>query len=225
VSGATYTSEAVLAAVEQALSGAGSAPEEEVVPVFTVNVADGVHRGSAQGFGGELILDVTVMDGKIVEIVVVESAETPFIADAAFEELLPALIENQGPVDAVSGATYTSEAVLAAVEQALSGAGSAPEEEVVPVFTVNVADGVHRGRGQGFGGELILDVTVMDGKIVEIVVVESAETPFIADAAFEELLPALIENQGPVDAVSGATVTSKAVHEALTAALGIKEGQ
>jgi fumarate reductase flavoprotein subunit len=65
----------------------------------------------------------------------------------------------------------------------------------------------------------------MDGKIVEIVVVESAETPFIADAAFEELLPALIENQGPVDAVSGATVTSKAVHEALTAALGIKEGQ
>jgi len=225
VSGATYTSEAVLAAVEQALSGAGSAPEEEVVPVFTVNVADGVHRGRGQGFGGELILDVTVMDGKIVEIVVVESAETPFIADAAFEELLPALIENQGPVDAVSGATYTSEAVLAAVEQALSGAGSAPEEEVVPVFTVNVADGVHRGRGQGFGGELILDVTVMDGKIVEIVVVESAETPFIADAAFEELLPALIENQGPVDAVSGATVTSKAVHEALTAALGIKEGQ
>ncbi|MGI6625353.1 MAG: RnfABCDGE type electron transport complex subunit D [Limnochordia bacterium] len=225
VSGATYTSEAVLAAVEQALSGAGSAPEEEVVPVFTVNVADGVHRGRGQGFGGELILDVTVMDGKIVEIVVVESAETPFIADAAFEELLPALIENQGPVDAVSGATYTSEAVLAAVEQALSGAGSAPEEEVVAAFTVNVADGVHRGRGQGFGGELILDVTVMDGKIVEIVVVESAETPFIADAAFEELLPALIENQGPVDAVSGATVTSKAVHEALTAALGIKEGQ
>ena len=48
-----------------------------------------------------------------------ESAETPFIADAAFEELLHALIENQGPVDAVSGATVPSEAVIDEVAPAL----------------------------------------------------------------------------------------------------------
>jgi len=57
------------------------------------------------------------MGGKISELEVIASEETPFIADSALEKLLPAIIEAQGPVDAVSGATRTSEAVLAAVKQ------------------------------------------------------------------------------------------------------------
>ena len=32
------------------------------------------------------------------------------IADTAFKELIPAIIEAQGPVEAVSGATFTSKA-------------------------------------------------------------------------------------------------------------------
>jgi len=42
---------------------------------------------------------------------------------------------------------------------------------------------------------------------------------------FKELIPAIIETQGPVDAVSGATFTSRAVEEAVRDALSIKEGQ
>ena len=63
------------------------------------------------------------------------------------------------------------------------------------------------------------------GKITEIRVVESSETPFIANSAFEKLIPALIEVQGPVDAISGATVTSGAIHEAVRDALNEKGGQ
>ena len=213
VSGATATSGAVLAAVEDALSG-DEAVEAAASAGFAINVGDGTHRGSAEGFGGKLVLDVTVADGKITEIEVVEHSDTPFIADPAIEKLLPAIVEAQGPVDAVSGATATSKAVLAAVEQALSGeaAGS-------PTFAINVGDGTHRGSAEGFGGKLVLDVTVAEGKITEIEVVEHSDTPFIADPAIEKLLPAIVEAQGPVDTVSGATATSKAVLAAVEQAV------
>ena len=223
VSGATVTSQAIMKAASQALQQAatgGALPADG----YTIQVSDGTHRGTAQGYGGELVLDVTVSGGKISEIVVVESSETPFIADGAFKELLPALVEAQGPVDTVSGATVTSIAVLEAVENALSGAG-AEEVTAVEPFAISVGNGTHRGTAQGYGGELVLDVTVSGGKISEIVVVESSETPFIADGAFKKLLPALVEAQGPVDAISGATVTSGAVHDALRNALKMKEGQ
>ena len=221
VSGATYTSMALIEAVENALTGTGvveePAEEEETVTstAFEINVGDGTHRGSAQGFGGELVLDVTVSGGKITEIVIVENSETPFIANSALETLPSAIIEAQGPADTVSGATVTSTAILEAVEKALAGEveGEAVAAEPTPnaTYDVNVGDGTHRGSAQGFGGELVLDVTVSGGKITEIVIVENSETPFIANSALETLPSAIIEAQGPVDAVSGATVTSKAV--------------
>jgi len=216
VSGATATSGAVLAAVEDALSG-DEAVEAAASAGFAINVGDGTHRGSAEGFGGKLVLDVTVADGKITEIEVVEHSDTPFIADPAIEKLLPAIVEAQGPVDAVSGATATSKAVLAAVEQAVSGAVEEPAAS--PTYEISVGDGTHRGSAEGFGGKLVLDVTVAEGKITEIEVVEHSDTPFIADPAIEKLLPAIVEAQGPVDTVSGATATSKAVLAAVEQAV------
>ena len=216
VSGATATSGAVLAAVEDALSG-DEAVEAAASAGFAINVGDGTHRGSAEGFGGKLVLDVTVADGKITEIEVVEHSDTPFIADPAIEKLLPAIVEAQGPVDTVSGATATSKAVLAAVEQAVSGAVEEPAAS--PTYEISVGDGTHRGSAEGFGGELIVEVTVTDGKITEIAVVEHNDTPFIAENAVKQLPPAIIEAQGPVDVVSNATVTSKAILSAVEAAV------
>jgi uncharacterized protein with FMN-binding domain len=172
-----------------------------------------------------LVLDVTVEGGKITAIEIVETSETPFIADTAFKELIPAIVEAQGPVDAVSGATYTSKAVVEAVEKAVSGAGEPEETAAVEPFAIGVGDGVHRGSAEGFGGTLVLDVTVEGGKITAIEIVETSETPFIADTAFKELIPAIIEAQGPVDVVSGATFTSRAVENAVRDALSKKEGQ
>ncbi|NLJ74490.1 MAG: FMN-binding protein, partial [Firmicutes bacterium] len=98
-------------------------------------------------------------------------------------------------------------------------------EEAVQAFEITVDDGTYRGVGQGFGGDLVVDVTVSEGRISEIVVVEHGETPFVADPALKKLIPAIIERQGPVDAVSGATMTSKGLEEALRSALNGKEGQ
>jgi len=97
--------------VEKALEQAAGEPVQ-MAEGFAIEVADGVHRGSAAGFGGELVLDVTVEGGRITAIEVVESSETPFIADAAFKELIPAIVEAQGPVDAVSGATIPAKQSL-----------------------------------------------------------------------------------------------------------------
>ncbi len=215
VSGATVTSKALIAAVQEALNGTGEVVEPVLaVSTFEVNVGDGTYRGKAQGYGGELVVDVTVGGGKITEIVIVDNNETPFIAGNALQTLPPAIIEAQGAVDVIGGATVTSKAIIEAVEKALSG-------EAAPgaTYAINVGDGTHRGKAQGYGGELVVDVTVSGGKITEIVVVENSETPFIAGNAFSKLPPAIIEAQGPVDAVSGATVTSKAVLTAVEAAL------
>ncbi len=82
---------------------------------------DGTYTGSAQGLNGEVPVTVTVKGGKITDIAVGENKETPAIAAAAIEKIPAAIIAAQSTkVDAVSGATITSNAIIKAVEQALS---------------------------------------------------------------------------------------------------------
>ena len=52
------------------------------------------------GFGGDLVVDVTVSGGRISDIVVVEHARHLFVASSALEKLVPAIVEAKGPVDA-----------------------------------------------------------------------------------------------------------------------------
>ncbi|HPU64459.1 MAG TPA: FMN-binding protein, partial [Limnochordia bacterium] len=118
---------------------------------------------------------------------------------------------------------FTSKALLEAVEKAVSGVTEA--SKAAEPFAILVEDGTYRGSADGFGGELVIDVTVEGGKITNIEVVQSEETPFIADTAFKHLIPAIIETQGPVEAVSGATFISQALEDAVRDALRIKEGQ
>ncbi len=169
---------------------------------------DGVYFGKAQGFAGDVGVDVTISGGKIAEIAVRPHEETPFIADPAIETLVKNIIASQNPeVDVVSGATYTSKAVIAAVKQAVQKAEG-------------FKDGVYTGSAEGFGGTLTVEVTVAQGSITKVAVLDNSETPFIAESAIKELPEAIVANQSwEVDVVSGATVTSKAIMAAVEAAL------
>ena len=81
-------------------------------------------EGVGNGLGGEIKLNVTVEDGKITAIDVVSHSETAGISDPAFATILPAIVDNQSlAVDAVAGATLTSNGLLAAVEAAAAAAG------------------------------------------------------------------------------------------------------
>ncbi|HHZ01401.1 MAG TPA: FAD-dependent oxidoreductase [Tissierellia bacterium] len=89
--------------------------------------------------------------------------------------------------------------------------------------------GTYTGVGKGINGNVAVSVTVDANNIVEITVTEHNETPGISDAAIDEVPKKIIETQSvDVDGVSGATMTSDAIKEAVQSALnqamGIDEG-
>lgn len=87
--------------------------------------ANGVYEGSANGMGGAMKVAVTVEDGKISDVEVLEHKETAGISDPAIEQIPQAIVEAQSTdVEAVTGATVTSEAIKEAVAAALSGEGT-----------------------------------------------------------------------------------------------------
>ena len=77
------------------------------------------------GGAGAVQVEVTLDDsGAITEVVIVSNNDTPGVSDPAVEKIPAAIIAAQSvAVDAVSGATMTSDAILAAVTDALTKAG------------------------------------------------------------------------------------------------------
>ncbi len=86
-------------------------------------------------------------------------------------------------------------------------------------------DGTYTGTAAGFGGEVKAVVTVSGGKITACTLSGEKETPAIGGAALETL-KAQVETAGSadIDGVSGATVTSTAVKDAVAAALAQAQG-
>ncbi|RJX28800.1 MAG: FMN-binding protein [Dethiobacter sp.] len=78
-----------------------------------------------------------------------------------------------------------------------------------------------QGEGQGFKGPIKVEVTLVDGKITAIEVLEHDETPGLSDPAFAQIPEKIIAAQkAEVDVVSGATMTSKGIMEAVANAMG-----
>lgn len=86
---------------------------------------DGTYTAKAVGNGGDVKVEVVIDGGKINEVNILESSETPDMITSVEDTLIPSIIEAQGTegVDAVSGASNTSKAVLDAVNQAIEQAG------------------------------------------------------------------------------------------------------
>ncbi|MDO5695799.1 MAG: FMN-binding protein [Eubacteriales bacterium] len=83
---------------------------------------DGVYHGSATGYEGLITVRVTVKDGKIVDIAVEKHNETSGYAEKGFGVIARILAAQSPNVDAVSGATVTSNAIMVAVYNALQQA-------------------------------------------------------------------------------------------------------
>ena len=77
--------------------------------------------GEADGFGGPVKVKVTMDGKKIAKIDVLSHGETAGVSDPAFKTIPDAIIAAQSTtIDAASGATISSKAIMAAVENALS---------------------------------------------------------------------------------------------------------
>lgn len=88
----------------------------------------GTYTGTAKGFGGDVTVTVEVSDSAIVSVEAVGESETDGIGTNALEMLPAAILSAQSlKVDTVAGCTVTSEAVLAAAEDALRQSGASDE--------------------------------------------------------------------------------------------------
>ncbi len=84
----------------------------------------GTYTAEAEGKNGTVKVQVVVSESDIESITVLETSETEGIGDTAIESLTKDIISRQSiGLDAVSGATVTSDAFLNAVEDALTQAG------------------------------------------------------------------------------------------------------
>ncbi len=100
-----------------------SALPEETVPVVESKYKDGTYTGTGQGCYGKVTVSVTISGDRITNISVVNHSDDPEYMDDVISNVIPAIINNQSTnVSAVSGATYSSEGVMEAVEAALKKA-------------------------------------------------------------------------------------------------------
>lgn len=99
-----------------------------LVMMASVALADDVFTGASTGFNdNELKVEVSVADGKITDIKILENQETPDIGGKAMDELKDKILAEQTlAVDAVSGATYSSNGLVKAVAAAVTEAGIDP---------------------------------------------------------------------------------------------------
>lgn len=102
-------------------------------------------------------------------------------------------------------------------ESVLKGPGFRPASQKADAPDVRSGEKV--GRARGMGGDVVLGVTTKDGRIASVRVIEANETPGIGTKALEKLPDEAVRNNGKVDTVSGATVTSDAFRSALKDAL------
>lgn len=219
VSGATITSNAIKTAVRAALgiesAEEPAAPAEEPAKETSAKPAEPAPEGAltatAKGFGGDVTVTVVVEGDDIVSVTAVGADETPGIGSNALEQLPGKIAEaDSTDVDGVSGATYTSDAIKKAVEEALASKGAAAP----------AAEGALTGTAKGFGGDVTVTVTVDGDDILTVEAVGADETPGIGSNAIEQLPVKIVEaDSTEVEVISGATYTSKAIIEAVNAAL------
>jgi uncharacterized protein with FMN-binding domain len=81
-------------------------------------------------------------------------------------------------------------------------------------------DGTYNGSGEGKNGSIKVEVLVEKGKIKSVKTLEHKETPGLSDPVFQKVTAAIVKEQSTeVDTVSGGTITSKGIMDAVKNAL------
>lgn len=196
---------------------------------------DGTYQGSGTGFGGTITVQVTVSDGKITAVDILSASGETGSYFASAQGVVSKVLSSQSPnVDAVSGATYSSNGIIQAVQNALSQAGNSdsatpaatptptpkPAKKPKKDTSVNYKDGVYEGQAEGFDGTVTVKVTIKNGKIKKISNTNT-DTPEFFNKAWKTIKSNVISRQSTseIDTVSGATFSSNGILGALSQAL------
>ncbi len=263
LSGATVTSNAALKAINRLITGEEPAAEEpaaeepsaeepqaeaepeaagetETVPFDNEGLV-----AAEQGFGGDVTVHLVLNDDQTVKSLVIDTPnETAGLGQRASEaEFTDQFIGKAGPftygengIEALSGATITSEAALRAINALAGGeAAETPAEEPAAEQPAEepaaeeqqetpAAGSVFKAAEQGFGGEVAVRMELNDDRTVKSLGIDTPnETAGLGQRASEaEFMDQFIGKAGPftygengIEALSGATVTSNAVLKAI----------
>ena len=235
LSGATFTKNAIINAVNQAAEKIRSA-------------ASSGAKASEQGFAGPVAVKLTLDENGA--IATLEIGDDNFAETAGFgaRALEPACAEafigkvpplEAGDVDVLSGATFTRNALIKAINKAaakLSGAAKpaeepaaveateAPKATEAPAAPETPAVEGNTVRAKGLTGSFPVTVALNDDGTIKSVTVGEADSDmdksFLALANTEAFLSQFVGKSAPVsgiDVASGATVSSKAIIEAVNA--------
>ena len=259
VSGATYSSNGIIQAVQNALAKAGNntatkpvktnkknnkktntttKPVEIPKPSGNIAYKDGTYTAEADGFNGSVKVTVTIKNGKITNISN-SNTDTKEYFNKAWSRIQPAILKKQAVygVDTVSGATFSSNGILEAVQKALAKAAvnitptAGPTATPIPTDVSKPGapaslykDGTYTGRARGYSGFVTITITIKDGKITDISNTNTDTASFF-NRAWKKIQPSILQNQSAdgIDTVSGATYSSEGIlggaQKALTEAL------
>lgn len=121
---ASESATATTTAVPQTTEAAQTEKATEAETSVETEAAGGIFTGKAQGFHGDIVVEITVDGEAIKDIQVTEHSETENIGEAALPILVQQALDNQTiMVDTVAGATITSDGFRAAMEDAVKSAG------------------------------------------------------------------------------------------------------
>ena len=108
--------------------GTPSASKDATPSAVASGYKAGTYTASAAGRNGDVTVSVTFSDDVITDVKVTDQKETPVIGDAAITRIPEDIVKYQSlGVDTVSGATFTSRAILNAVGDAVDQAGGNSE--------------------------------------------------------------------------------------------------
>lgn len=169
------------------------------------------------GVGGTIKVAVTMDGDTIKAIKTLEQAETRGLGTNAILQLTKDVVAaNSLDVDIVTGATLSSFAFLGAVRQAVEEANSFD-----PTAGIELNENEYLGiSSNGLGGRLMVKVTMLDGEITGIHVLEAYESEEVGVEALNAQIQKMVDsNSADVDMITGATITCKALSEAVAQAV------
>ena len=160
-------------------SEAGSSESEASSETSTASFVPGTYTATSTGKNGDVTVSATFSESRISSVVVLEHSESSGISDRAIQELPQRIVDAQTvEVDSVSGATLTSLAIIAAVEDCAEQAGALealstelPEPESATIELE--ADVVVVGAG---GAGLVAAIEALSEDKSVIVVEKQADT-------------------------------------------------
>ena len=236
ISGATVTSKAVSAAVTEAESvyneiqgidfdadAAASAAENASAKsdASCTDNGDGTYGCKVTGFAGELTATIEVKDGKVVSVKDLKGDDDgDGVGDGVGDDWFTDTSSLEGvssadEIDAMTGATVTSNAVKSMIQAALDSANA----------TANACsdngNGTFACKAEGFAGELTATIEVKDGKVVSVKDLKGDDNgDGVGDDWFEDASSLEgVSDASEIDDLSGATFTSEAVKTMINAAL------